>query len=241
VTRPAVVLVSGQLLTAEFWTPQVAALSADFDFRLADHTRDVTVEAMASRLLAEAPDRFDLVAHAMGGFVALAAMRQAPERVRSLALLATMASADGPAQTARREGYVKLVEAGDFQGVVEERIPILVHSARREDAALLAIIRGMAEQTGAATFLRQQRAIMCRIDSRAHLSAIDCPVLILRGRQDAITSEDHQREMANAIGGARLETVEDCGHLLTLERPRTLSTRLAAWLGEPRSDHATGF
>jgi pimeloyl-ACP methyl ester carboxylesterase len=232
--RACVVLASGQLLTEECWTPQIRALSPDYDVRLADHTQDDTIEDMAARLLDAAPDRFDLVGHAMGGFVALAAVRQAPARVRSLALLATLASADGPAQTRRREGYIELVEAGAFARVVEERIPLLLHPARLEDRALLAIVRRMAEQTGPEVFLRQQRAIMRRPDSRPHLASISCPVLLLRGRQDAITSLEHQQEMRAAIPDVHLETIDDCGHLLTLERPHAVSARLAEWLGETR-------
>lgn len=229
-SRPPVVLVSGQLLNAECWAPQIAALGADYDLRLADHTRDATIAGMAARLLAQAPERFDLVAHAMGGFVAFEVMRQAPQRVRSLALIATLASADGPAQTARRQGYIKLVEDGNFAGVVEERIPILVHPARREDEHLLSVVRRMALDTGAETFLAQQRAIMGRVDSRPGLGAIACPTLLVRGAQDGITTPEQQDEMLAAVPGARLETLDDAGHLVTLERPRSVNALLRAWL-----------
>ncbi len=230
-TRPPVVLMAGQLLDAETWAPQIAPLSRDFDLRFADHTRDDTVAGMADRLLAEAPARFDIVAHAMGGFVAFEVMRRAPERVRSLALLSTLASADGPAQTARRQGYLTLVEDGRFAEVVEERIPMLVHPDRLKDAPLLAAVRRMARTTGAQTFLAQQRAIMSRIDSRPSLSQIACPTLLVWGRQDGIAAESHQDEMRAAIPGARLVVIEMCGHLLTLERPDQATQVLRDWLG----------
>jgi len=229
-TRPTVVFASGQLLTAEVWAPQIAALSADYDLRLSDHTRDETIADIAQRLLAEAPERFDLVAHAMGGFTAFEVMRQAPERVRSLVLIATLAPNDGPAQTERRQGYIRLVEDGRFAEVVEERIPILVHPARREDVALLSLVRRMALNTGETTFLRQQRAIMSRIDSRPSLGAIAVPTLLIRGEQDGITTPEHQVEILAGIAGARLEPVAHCGHLPTLEAPLTTNRLLAQWL-----------
>lgn len=228
--RPAVVFASGQLLTQEVWAPQAAALSRDYDLRFPDHSRDETIAGIAGRLLDEAPDRFHLVAHAMGGFTAFEAMRQAPERAISLVLIATLAPNDGPAQTERRQGYIRLVESGRFAEVVEERIPILVHPARREDAPLLEIVRRMAAETGADTFLRQQRAIMSRADSRPSLGAIACPTLLVRGAQDGITTPAHQDEMLTAIPGSRLEVIEDCGHLPTLERPATTNRILADWL-----------
>ncbi len=226
----AVVFASGQLLTAEVWAPQLAALSQDYELRVADHSRDDTIGGMASRLLAEAPQQFHLVAHAMGGFTAFEVLRQAPERVLSVVLIATLAAHDGPAQTERRQGYIRLVEAGRFAEVVEERIPILVHPARREDAALLATVRRMALATGEATFLRQQRAIMGRTDSRPSLVAVTAPTLLIRGAQDGITTADHQAELLAGIAGARLETIPDCGHLPTLEAPLTTNRILAGWL-----------
>jgi pimeloyl-ACP methyl ester carboxylesterase len=185
---------------------------------------------MAERCLAEVPNSFHIIAHAMGGFIAFEVLRRASDRVQSLALLATLASADGPAQTARREGYARLVESGQFTEVVEERIPILVHPARREDAPLLATVRKMAMDTGSDRFLAQQRAIMNRVDSRPGLKNISCPTLLVWGRQDGITTETHQEEMRAAIPNASFEVVEDCGHLLTLERPSTTNRLIGGWL-----------
>ena len=229
-SRPSVVFASGQLLTAEVWAPQAAALASDYDLIFSDHGRDDTIADMAARLLSEAPRSFHLVAHAMGGFTAFEVMRQAPERVASLVLIATLAPNDGPAQTERRQGYIRLVEDGRFVDVVEERIPILVHPARREDAPLLAIVRRMATDTGAARFLGQQRAIMGRADSRPSLSAIAVPTLLIRGDQDGITTRAHQDEILAGVAGSWLEAIEDCGHLPTLEKPVTTNRILTDWL-----------
>ncbi|WP_068875606.1 MULTISPECIES: alpha/beta fold hydrolase [unclassified Phenylobacterium] len=230
--RPTAVFASGQLLTVDCWAPQAVALADDYDLRFADHTRDETIAGMGARLLDEAPDRFHLVAHAMGGFTAFEVLRRAPERVISLTLIATLAPNDGPAQTERRQGYIRLVEDGRFVEVVEERIPILVHPARREDAPLLTVVRRMAADTGAETFLRQQRAIMTRPDSRPSLSAIRVPTLVIRGAQDGITTPAHVDEIVGEIPNARFEEVPDCGHLPTLEKPQTTNRLLAAWLAE---------
>jgi pimeloyl-ACP methyl ester carboxylesterase len=228
--RPSVVFASGQLLTAEVWAPQVVALAPDHDLIFSDHGRDDTIAGMAARLLAEAPPRFHLVAHAMGGFTAFEVMRQAQERIASLILIATLAPNDGPAQTERRQGYIRLVEDGRFAEVVEERIPILVHPARREDAPLLTVVRRMATETGATRFLGQQRAIMGRADSRPSLGAIAVPTLLIRGEQDGITTQAHQDEILAGIQGARLVAIEDCGHLPTLEKPVTTNRILVDWL-----------
>ncbi|WP_188235654.1 alpha/beta fold hydrolase [Sphingopyxis sp. LK2115] len=211
-----IVLITGQLLTDAVWQPLLDAWP-DRDVIVADNRRDDTIAGFAQRLLDTAPPRFMLVAHAMGGFVAFEVMRRAPERIAKLALISTLASADGPAQTARRQGYIDLVQSGRFDQVVEERIPMLFPEARRGDERLLAIARKMAADTGADTFLAQQRAIMARIDSRPHLHAIAVPTLLIWGEQDGITSRAHQEEIEEAIPGARLEVIAGAGHLPTIE------------------------
>ena len=230
--RPTVVFASGQLLTEAVWGPQLAALAGDYALIVADHGRDDTIAGMAERLLAAAPARFHLVAHAMGGFTAFEVMRRAPERVISLALIATLPANDGPAQTERRMGYVRLVEAGRFEQVAEERIPMLVHPDRRSDAALLGLIRRMAADTGAARFLGQQRAIMSRADSRPSLREIQVPTLVVRGDADGITTPAQQAEILAGIPHARFVEIAGCGHLPTLEAPETVNRLLADWLAE---------
>lgn len=185
---------------------------------------------MASRALTAAPGRFHLVAHAMGGFVALEILRRAPDRVLSLALLSTLAQNDTPAQTERRMGYAKLVEEGRFAQVVEERIPILLHPDRRADPKFLDVVRRMAEDTGPARFLKQQAAIMTRIDSRPGLGAISCPTLIAAGREDGIVTEAHQDDLRAGVPHAHFRWLEDCGHIVTHEQPETTTALLHDWL-----------
>lgn len=224
-----IVLVTGQLLTGAVWKPLLDAWP-ERAVTIADNQSSDSIAAFAARLLDQAPPRFALVAHAMGGFIALEVMRRAPDRVARLVLISTLASADGPAQTARRQGYIDLVESGRFDQVVEERIPILFPEGRRDDPALLALARQMAADTGAETFLRQQRALMARIDSRPFLPAIAAPTLLVWGDGDGITTRAQHAEMADAIPGARLAVIAGAGHLPMLELPDQVTPLITAFI-----------
>lgn len=232
--RPTAVFASGQLLTEDVWAPQAAALAHAYDVLVADHGHDDTIAGMARRLLATAPPHFHLIAHAMGGFTAFEVMRQAPERVISLVLIATLAPNDGPAQTERRQGYIRLVEEGRFDQVVEERVPILLHPDNRGEGPLLTLVRRMATDTGAERFLGQQRAIMARVDSRLSLPAIRVPTLLIRGDHDGIITQAHQDEILAGIPHARFVEIDGCGHLPTLERPDETNRILKEWLAQWR-------
>ena len=216
---------AGQLSTELLWKNQQAL--ADNIATLRGHD---TVRELAQATFDAAPPRFALVAHGMAGFVAFEMLRLQPERIEKLVLMSVLAPADTPKQTARREGYLRLVAEGRYDDVIEERIPMLVHPDRVNDAPLIADLRTMARDIGPEDFLHQQRAIMSRPDSRPGLAAISCPVLLIYGRADAITTLEHQQEMLGAIPDVRLEVVEDSGHMLPLERPESVNTLLRGFV-----------
>lgn len=228
--RDPLLLLPGLLCDEALWAHQVDFLSDIAEISIADMTRDDSVSAMASRALERAPEQFALAGLSMGGYVALEIMRQAPQRVTRLTLLDTSARSDTPEQTARRRGLIELAEKGRFKGVTPRLLPLLIHPDRQAEEALAGAIMGMAERVGQPAFLRQQKAIMGRPDSRPDLSGIAVPTMVLCGRQDALTPLPMHEEMAAGIPGARLCIVEECGHLSPMERPHAVTALMRDWL-----------
>jgi pimeloyl-ACP methyl ester carboxylesterase len=237
--KPTLLLLPGLLCDRALWVAQTEALSGACDPWVADLTRDETMEGMARRVLEEAPaPSFALAGLSMGGYVAMEIMRQAPERVTRLALLDTRARLDTPEDLERRLQMMKLAQTErGFAPITSRMLPLLVHPSRLGDARLVDAIRGMAERTGIPAYLRQQRAIMSRADFRPALSQVRCPVLVLCGREDALTPLALHAEIAGLVAGAKLSIVEQCGHLSTMERPDEVNAALLEWLGTDASDN----
>jgi pimeloyl-ACP methyl ester carboxylesterase/ribosomal protein S18 acetylase RimI-like enzyme len=224
-----ILLVPGMLTSPRLFERQLPALWRLGPVTIADHTRDDTVAGIAGRILADAPPRFALAGLSMGGYVALEILRQAPERVARLALLDTSARPDTPEQTQRRLGQIELARGGRFGEIADQQFPLLVHRSRHGDAAARELVRLMADETGPEAFIRQQRAIMGRPDSRPGLAAIGCPTLVLVGDGDQLTPPAWSEEMAAGIPGARLVVVAGAGHLSTLDQPERVTEALVAW------------
>src|SRR5215510_4775058 len=225
-----VVLIPGLNCSARLYAEQIPALWRFGPVQVADHTRDDSMDALATRILAAAPPRFALAGLSMGGFIALTIMRHAPERVQRLALLDTSARPETPEQTARRRPQIALAKAGRFAEVSALQFPVFVHRNRQNDEALRERVRVMAEETGPEAFLRQQKAIMARADAQPLLPTIRCPTLVLVGDGDALTPPALAEEIAAGIAGSRLVVVPDCGHLSTMERPEAVTRVLADWM-----------
>ena len=225
-----IVLIPGLLCTPSLYASQIPALWQFGPVTIADHRRDETMDAIAKRILAAAPPHFALAGLSMGGYIAHAIMRAAPERVTRLALLDTSARADLPEQSERRKAQIALARAGKLDEITEALWPLFVHKNRHEDAALKKVIVQMAQDTGADAFIRQQMAIMSRPDSRPDLSKIKCPTLVLVGEADQLTPPNLAEEIAGGIANSRLVVISGSGHLTTLERPDAVNKALVEWM-----------
>jgi pimeloyl-ACP methyl ester carboxylesterase len=229
----AVVLLPGLLEDADVFAHQVAGLAEVADCTVADLTRSETIEGLAHDVLAQAPEKFALVAHSMGGYVALDIVRQAPQRVTALALLNTNARADSAEATQNRQRLIDLA-ARDFAAVIATLLPKQLTAKGLANTAITGTITQMAHAVGPEAFVRQQKAIMGRIDSRPRLGEIRCPTLVVAARDDAIMPLEVLEELAHGIPAARLVVIDDCGHASALEQPEAVTDALHEWLtGEP--------
>jgi pimeloyl-ACP methyl ester carboxylesterase len=225
-----VVLVPGLLISPRLYAEQLPALWRFGPVTIADRTRDDTVAAIAGRILAHAPPRFALAGLSMGGYICFEILRQAPDRVDRLALLDTSARPDTPELTRRRQAQIALARGGRFAEVADQQFPLLIHPARHGDPAVRELVRLMADETGPEAFIRQQRAIIGRPDSRPGLGAIGCPTLVLVGDTDQLTPPELSVEIADGIPGARLVVVAGSGHLSPLDQPEQVTKALVEWL-----------
>lgn len=227
--RLPVLLLPGLLCDARLWRDQVAGLADIAEIAVPDLTRDDSVGALAARVLADAPERFALGALSMGGYVAFEILRQAPQRVTRLALLATSARADPPKRAAVRRASLAMAERGRFAGVTRKLLPQLVH-ASQVDTPVGEEVMAMAERVGRDAFLRQQRAILERPDSLPLLPALAMPTVIGVGDDDRMTAPEESRILRDGIAGARLHVFTGCGHLPPMEKPQETTELLRAWL-----------
>jgi pimeloyl-ACP methyl ester carboxylesterase len=225
-----ILLVPGLGGSPRIYAPVVPQLWRFGPVTVANHIRDDNLGAIARRILAEAPPRFALAGHSMGGYIAFEILRQAPHRVAKLALINTQARPDTPEARDRRRVLIARVQAGHYHDLLDELFPGFVHPARQGDADLRKIVHEMGDDVGADGFIRQQTAIMSRTDSRPTLAMIACPTLVLTGDGDNTIPNAMSVEMAEGIRGARLVIIPECGHLSQLEQPPAVAVALATWL-----------
>lgn len=226
------VLLPGLAADEEMWQAQLAsqALAAYAPVVTGVHTRHDSIEAMAAGLLAEHPGDLVLCGASMGGMLAMEATRQAPRRVRGLALLGTSAQPESARMLAERERAIALFAQGKVREVIEPNVRMAFHPLQAQDPALVRSYLEFVLRAGAGALIRQNRAVIARPDARLHLPALRCPVLVLCGDADQLAPPECSREIASLVPHAQLVMVPQCGHMLTMEQPAFVNAALAGWL-----------
>ena len=230
--RLNLLLLPGLLNGASLFEHQADAMADRVDVTVADLTGSDSISGLAEDALAQAPaGPLVLAGMSMGGYVAFEIVRRAGERVRALALMSTSARPDTPEATAAREALIELAGT-DFPAVIEKLLARMAHPEHANTPEVGGMFQSMATGLGAEVFVRQQRAIIGRPDSRPSLATIRCPTLVLCGREDLVTPPDVHQELVAGIVGAQLEIIEQCGHLLPLEQPTQVTAILRTWLAD---------
>jgi pimeloyl-ACP methyl ester carboxylesterase len=215
-----ILLVPGLVSSPRIYAPVVPALWRFGPVTVANHIRDDTMGAIARRILAEAPPRFALAGHSMGGYIAFEIVRQAPERVAKLALINTQARPDTPEATARRRDMIARAQGGEYRAILDELFPGFVHPSRLGEPALRQLVHDMGDDIGVEAFVRQQTAIISRADSR----------LVLTGDADNTIPNSLSVEMAQGIPAAKLTILTACGHLPQVEQTQACADALVGWM-----------
>jgi pimeloyl-ACP methyl ester carboxylesterase len=183
--------------------------------------------------------RFHLIGHSFGGAVALAAALAWPDRIRSLTLYEPTAFSLLRVGGEDRELYEtiarvparmrQLRDAGSPDRALGHFVDFWGGAPRwhEKPAAERAQLSELADKV-----IEDFRLLFeARFEAR-DLSAIRCPVLILRGDKTAPVAARVAEVLAALIGHARLETIPGVGHMAPVTDPGPIA---AAILGHLRS------
>lgn len=174
--------------------------------------------------------RFVLVGFSMGGYIALEVARQAPERLKGLALIDSRAEPDSDEARAGRAAMAEKVRAAGIAPLAEAMMPKMLTAAA--SAALVEEVRAMMHDQQPEGAILALLAIASRPDSRPTLPLLRAPTLILVGQEDALTPPESAKALAAAIPGARYQIVQGAAHLAPMERPDEINAALIPWLKE---------
>jgi pimeloyl-ACP methyl ester carboxylesterase len=189
-------------------------------------------------------ERWNLVGHSMGGFLALHIAAAQPERTASVATIsATTFGVSGAARRPLRSlitfpAFVGMLLAMRSMAALGPAGRALVRAVGAtpvmrplmspffaDPAAIPAgVLRGLGDGARPAGFSAAARAV-------AHYDfgpwrGIRCPVLAIRGDRDVFTPQSDMVRLAAVIPHVQKVTIPRCGHFANLERPEQVQRLL---------------
>jgi pimeloyl-ACP methyl ester carboxylesterase len=234
--KTALLLVPGMLCSPRLYAEQVAALSGEAEVVVPDWRRAPLAiwdgwESAARWVVDQMPvGEFALAGLSLGGMLAVEIMQFAAERVTKLALLDTGMRSQSEADRAIRRARIRLATEGHFELVLGMQMSRFIPAYRLPDKKLVDAVMAMCGEIGVEIYKRQEELAAIRADRRPDLPRIKCPTIVVCGRDDAATPLFLSEEMAAAIGGSELIVIEQCGHLVTMEKPEETNAILRRWL-----------
>lgn len=230
IIKPTLVLIPGLGNNARIWSAQISELSSDYEIVVPDYSSASSIDEMADCVLAlVGAERFSLVGFSLGGYIALNLINRIPQRIERLAFISSSPYAESEVAAKQRKKIIDAVKQ-DYHSVLKNMGNAIVCSDGPNAETAREVLSLMGQEIDVEVFCRHQLATSQRVDSRAVLASIDCPVQVLVGEQDVVTPVSGNRFLAENIAGASLQVIENSGHLLPLERPQEVITFLRHWL-----------
>ena len=224
------VMLAGMMCDARLFQPQTRALEAHYDMIIPPLYGANRIADLVRALLLKLPERFALAGLSMGGIIAMEMMRQASGQITRLALMDTNPFAEPETRQAVRAQQIAKVQAGGLASVIRDEMKPHYLARTENRQQILDLCMDMALGLGDDVFIEQSRMLAGRIDQTDTLAKVAVPTLILFGAEDQLCPPKRHYAMAALIAGAKLERIDNAGHLPCLEQPDATTTALQRWL-----------
>lgn len=233
VDAPVVIFIHGFPLNKSMWDLQLEALKDEYrviayDIRGhgdSDHGKeDFSIDLFASDLISFMDNlkirKAVVCGLSMGGYIALNAIGNYPERFDALILSDTQCIADTPKIRENRLTAIENIKKNGLEDYAHESIKNLFApvSLLTKDTEITSV-REMIVNTSNLSIYNTLHALAIRKDTSGILSHIKIPVLILVGDEDKITPPEMAESMHKKISGSQMNIIEHAGHLSNMENP----------------------
>jgi len=238
---PAIVMSNSLATDASLWSDVVERLGGRYRLVTYDTRGHGASHAPANRTsFAELRDDLFAVMDAaglekafvagisLGGMTGLHCALEAPGRLLGLIACNCRASIDA-AGIAGWEQRLQVLREGGIDALADITLERwFAQDYRDANPAVMARVRDMIRTTSPVGYEACVRAIQA-IDLLPRIPQIAVPVLLVAGAQDGAAPPAAMQAMADAIPGSRLEVLDPCGHLSSVQRPADLASLIDAF------------
>jgi pimeloyl-ACP methyl ester carboxylesterase len=236
-----VLFVHGLGGTANVWEPQVRGIPGAYKFIRVDLngsgrskpsgpiSMDGWIDDLIAVLDAGNIEKARMVGHSMGTLVLQHLAVKHPDRVESLALLGV---SQWPFNEARRQASrdrAAKVRSAGMSAIADAVLKnaLSPHTIQNK-LEVVAFVRELLMRQDPEGYAGACEASAASAD--LDMSKIACPVLLITGKDDAVSNLANSETVAQKMGDAKIQLLEQCGHWMTIEQPVAVNKALAGFL-----------
>ena len=227
--RIPLLLIPGLVSTRLMWEAQIQGLADIADCWVTPLPAYDDLEKMAREILANAPEKFAVAGHSLGGYLCFELFRLAPDRILQMGLFSTTCDPETAQVSQRRAVMNEDAEKQGFLAMIRASTPrFVVKNERGQEVEKL--MEKQAFEVGQTAFFQHQKAATNRSNYRNLLPNITCPTLVLAGKQDIVTRPSVQRCMAKSIPQGIFHAIDGAAHMMTMEQADQTIDLMRNWL-----------
>ncbi|MFL4394438.1 alpha/beta hydrolase [Acinetobacter pittii] len=225
----SVVLIPDYMLDESLWNELIDEMPKEWSISRATLKEGKTIKEIAQNIVEHAPESFVLIGFSLGGYIARSIVEQFPEKVKALILIASSLRSDTEEQKSQKLTAIKLNSGKNFHGLSSISIEKTLHSSNVQNRNLVKRIQEMGKTLGYEEFVKQSMLDRSSYD----MSKITCPTLIISGADDQLrSSKEEAIELLDQLPHAKLEIINNTGHMIPIEQPKSLASVISIWLSE---------
>ena len=166
--------------------------------------------------------RVVFVGHSMGSAIALSLALDHPEHVLGLGLVGA---------GARLHVSPTLLESTSSQMTYQNAIDLIVSRSFGDQTSKQLVALAALRMAETRYSVLHGDLLACDVfDVTNRLTEIDLPTLVICGNQDKMTPKRYSQFLVDGISGAQIVIIPDAGHMVMLEKPKTVADALLNFL-----------
>jgi len=223
--KNTLLLIHGFLCDKSVWAAQIKGLQNRVNLLMPNFSGADNLEGMLKLILNDAPEKFLLAGHSMGGWLALEIIKRHPERVSKLCILASKATLDDATKLARRQALLEAYQQEKYESIAENLAQSFTYQQQFKSTVKTLFLKNIHDLP------KQHNILVARENCSDILPHIKQQAVLMAGSHD---SEYYSETLAmsQTIPQAQFIEIKDSGHMLSMEQPELVTKHLLQFINK---------
>jgi len=212
------------MCTKSIWDAQISILKKKYSVSIPSLKNIATIDDAVQKIINKNKKKISVIGFSMGGFIAIKLAIEYPEILDKLVLIGTNARIISQKRKLLLEKSLTTLNKNNFAKLFYQKNYSSYFSNKDlKNTSYQNTVYSMAKQLGYKTFLDQTNLILKRPNQLNKLNKIVSKTLIIRGKNDKLSSNIMNNELNKKIKYSVYTEIKNSSHFVMLEKPKAIN------------------